>query len=135
MNGLKAVEDLALYLHSNQKVKVFKFHKTTGFKGEYIVVNHLPFTFGQAVNASNALNVNIHVPALSKGGANIPRLTEVLDIITGLIPFERVQSEVNGLNIDNSYYSISSISQPIEDTDTTFFMNVKIKLITNQLTM
>ena len=135
MNGLQAVEDLALYLHENQKVKVFKFEKSTGYKGNYIAVNHLPFTFGQVVNQSNVLNVNIHVPALASGGANIPKLTEILSTITELIPYERSQEEEAGLNLNGFYYSISSISQPIEDKDKTFFLNVRVKQIANQLKM
>lgn len=133
MNGLQAVEDMALYLHENQSVRVFKFEKTTGYRGEYIAVNHLPFTFGQAVNENNALNVNLHVPSLSKGVANIPRLTNLLGIVTDLIPYESAQEEDLGLNLHGCYYSISSISQPMEDKDGTHFINIKVKSITNQI--
>ena len=114
---------------------MFKFEKSTGYKGNYIAVNHLPFTFGQVVNQSNVLNVNIHVPALASGGANIPKLTEILSTITELIPYERSQEEEAGLNLNGFYYSISSISQPIEDKDKTFFLNVRVKQIANQLKM
>ena len=133
MNGLQAVEDMALYLHENQSVRVFKFEKTTGYRGEYIAVNHLPFTFGQAVNQNNSLNVNVHVPALSKGVADIPRLTELVSVVEDLIPYENAQEEDLGLNLHGCYYSISSISPPMEDKDGTYFVNIRVKLYTNQI--
>lgn len=132
MNGLEAVEILSLYLHEKQDVKVFKFEKAIKHKGEYIAINHLPFTFGQLANQNNVLNVNIHVPALTSGGANIPRMTRILSVITGLIPYESEQEEKAGLNLQGSYFSILSVSQPMEDKDGTFFVNIRIKLITNQ---
>lgn len=133
MNGLEAVQNLALFLHNKQKVKVFKFKKTVGFSGEYIVVNHLPFVYNKAVNDSNTLNVNIHVPALSSGDADVIRMTEVYSDICELIPFDMEQEEEVGILIKGSYYSIMSTSQPMEDTDNTYFINVKVKVIINQL--
>lgn len=135
LNGLKAVQDLALLLTKKQRIKVFKFEKFVNFSGEYIVVNHLPFTYGKTVNASNVLNVNIHTPVLSSGNADLVRLNEILSSICNLIPFEAEQEEVTGLPIDGSYYSITSVSQPIEDRDNTYFLNVRVKVITNQLIM
>ena len=132
MDGLQAVQDLALYLQKNQSVRVFKFEKTTNFSGEYIVVNHLPFVFGKVVNDANALNVNIHVPTQSSGSANIPRLTEIRSSICDLLPFDIECEDVVGTLINGSYYSISSISQPIEDIDSTYFLNLRIKIVTNQ---
>ena len=133
MDGLQAVQDLALFLHEEQRIKVFKFEKTVGLSGEYIVVNHLPFVFGKTVNDSNALNVNIHVPKLSSGNADILRLTEIYSDICGLLPFDMECEEVVGRLINGVYYCIASISQPIEDTDGTYFLNLKIKVITNQI--
>lgn len=133
MNGLQAVQDLALFLQKNQSVKVFKFEKTTTFSGEYIVVNHLPFVFSKAVNDANALNVNIHVPTQSSGNANILRLTEIHSDICDLLPFDMECEDVVGTPINGSYYSISSISQPIEDVDNTYFLNLRIKIVTNQI--
>lgn len=135
MNGLQAVDCLAVYLHENQEVQVFKYEKTMGFQGEYIVVNHLPFTFGQLVNSSNVLNVNIHVPALSTGRANTTRIAEIYEVVSELIPNDvNVDGEL-GLNLEGSYFSISSVSQPMQDKDNTYFLNVRIKLTTNQLKM
>lgn len=133
MNGLKAVQDLALFLHKRQKVKVFKFEKLVNFSGEYIVVNHMPFIYGRAVNDSNILNVNIHVPKLSSGNADILRLTEIYSDICFLLPFDMEQEEIVGLLIGDSYYSITTVSQPMEDVDGTYFLNVKVKLVTNQI--
>ena len=135
MDGLQAVDCLAVYLHKNQKVRVFKYERTTGFKGEYIVVNHLPFTFGQLVNTQNVLNVNIHVPALSKGGADTRRLGEIYRIVSQLIPQDVNIEGQFGLELEGAYFSISSTSQPMQDNDNTYFLNVKVKTIINQLKM
>lgn len=135
MNGLQAVDCLAVYLHKNQDVQVFKYEKTMGFQGEYIVVNHLPFTFGQLVNSNNVLNVNVHVPALSKGRANVMRMTEIYDNISQLIPNDVNTGSEYGLNLSGSYFSISSVSQPMPDKDNTYFLNIKVKTIINQLKM
>lgn len=133
MNGLEAVDCLAVYLHKNQKVQVFKYNKTVGFEGEYIVVNHLPFTFGQLVNSSNVLNVNIHVPALSNGGANIPRMMKVCEQLSKLIPTVSSTEGEFGLYLGGAYFAISSVSQPIQDKDNTYFLNMRIRLTINQL--
>lgn len=133
MNGLKAVDCLAVYLHENQEVRVFKYEKEVGFKGEYIVVNHLPFTFGQLVNSDNVLNVNIHVPALSRGGANVKRMTQLLEVVSNLIPNDVWLEEQDALTLDGARFAISSVSQPMQDKDGTYFLNVRIKLTTNNL--
>ena len=133
MNGLQAVQDLALFLHKKQKIKVFKFEKMVDFSGEYIVVNHLPFVFGKEVNDSNILNLNIHVPTLVSGNADIIRLTEIFEKICNLIPFSIEQEDEMGVLINGAYYSIESVSQPMEDIDSTYFLNIKVKIITNQI--
>lgn len=133
MNGLKAVQDLALFLHNQQEVKVFKFEKTVDYVGEYIVVNHLPFVYNKDVNDSNVLNVNVHVPTLVSGNADIPRLTEIYSDVCELIPFDMEQEDTVGVFIGGSYYSIISTSQPMEDVDGTYFLNVKVKIVTNQI--
>lgn len=133
MNGLQAVQDLALFLNKKQKVKVFKFEKMVNFSNEYIVVNHLPFVYNRAVNDSNVLNVNIHVPALSSGNADVIRLTEIFNDISEIIPFESEQEDSVGVRIKGSYYSITSVSQPMEDIDKTYFLNIKVKIVINDL--
>lgn len=133
MNGLQAVQDLALFLNKKQKVKVFKFEKIVNFSDEYIVVNHLPFVYNRAVNDSNVLNVNIHVPALSSGNADVIRLTEIFNDISEIIPFESEQEDSVGVRIKDSYYSITSVSQPMEDIDKTYFLNIKVKIVINDL--
>lgn len=134
MNGLQAVEDLAVYLHKNLNTSVFKFEKTAKYQGsEYIVVNHLPFTFGKVVNSDNMLNVNIHATSNSSGNADILRLSEILTDVSSLIPFESGIEDNAGINIKGVYYSIISVSQPIEDTDKTYFLNLKVKVIINEL--
>lgn len=135
MDGLQVVQDLALFLLDKQEVQVFKFEKPVNFSGEYIVVNHLPFIYGNVVNDSNVLNVNIHVPKLSSGNADVARLTELCNEIYSLIPFNVEQEEEIGVEINSSYYVITSTSNPMEDTDDTYFINLKVKVIFNQLTL
>lgn len=131
MDGLQAVEDLALFLNSKQNVRVFKFEKQVGFTGEYIVVNHLPFTFGRLVNDDNILNVNVHTPKLPSDNANIPRLTEIYRSICLLLPYDVEVEEEVGVEIKGNYYSVVSCSQPIEDKDDTYFLNIRVKIIAN----
>lgn len=133
MSGLEAVQNLALFLHNKQKIKVFKFEKMVNFSGEYIVVNHLPFIYNRTVNESNVLNVNIHVPALSSGNADIIRLNEIYLDICELIPYESEQEDMAGKYIKGAYHSITSVSQPMEDIDGTYFLNIKVKLTINDL--
>ena len=128
MTGLKAVEDIALYLSRKMTVKVYKFEKTLSNKGAYIVVNHLPFTFGRQVH-EDVLNVNLHSPKLKTGGADVKSLARMLDDIDGLIPYEIDEEDDEMLEIDGAYYAITSVSQPMEDNDNTYFINIKVKVI------
>lgn len=133
MNGLKAVTDLAVYLSKNTTVKVFKHEKKTGFTGEYIVVNSLPFAFGKVVNDDNVLNLNIHVPDQKSGEVDSKRLGEIYAEVAGFIPTQNDTEDTDGLLLDGSYYSISSDSNPIKDTDGTHFINLIIKVKFNDL--
>lgn len=133
MNGIEAVTELALFLHNNLDIKVFKFEKSTGYIGEYIAVNHLPFKFGKVVNDDTVLNVNVHVPAMKSGGADTKRLSTLIQSVSTLIPTASDIEDDSYLNINNNYYAISTISQPIEDKDNTYFVNVKIVVIYNNL--
>ena len=129
MNGLKAVTELAVYLSKNTTVQVFKHVKTTGFSGEFMVVNNLPFTRGKAVNDMNILNLNVHVPKTSSGTVNSKRLGELQTVIEGLIPWKsECEDTENDLVINGHYYTIEADSNPIEDADNTYFINLKINV-------
>lgn len=133
MSGLEAVTDLAVYLAKGQTVKVFKHEKKTGFTGEYIVVNSLPFAFGKVVNDVNVLNVNIHVPDLSSGEVASKRLGEIYNTITTLIPTQNDNEDSGFLLLNGVYYAISSDSNPIRDTDGTHFINLIVDINFNDL--
>lgn len=135
MNGLQIVESLAVYLNENQDVRVFKFNRIPTYSGEYIAVNHLPFTYGQVVSSDNVLNVNIHVPSRSSGNADTVRLGEIESSIKKLIPEDSGCEDETGLYLDGCYFSIASTSQPIEDTDGTYFLNLTVKVIINKLNL
>lgn len=135
MNGLKAVTDLAVYLSKAIAIKVFKHEKKTGFTGEYLVVNCLPFAFGKMVNDVNVLNLNIHVPDSKSGEVASKRLGEIYEDIAELIPTQNDNEDIDGLYLNGSYYSIYSDSNPIKDTDGTHFINLKINVTFNDLKM
>ena len=99
MNGLKAVTELAVYLSKNTTVQVFKHVKTTGFSGEFMVVNNLPFTRGKAVNDMNILNLNVHVPKTSSGTVNSKRLGELQTVIGHSLIASWVKRRSNTANI------------------------------------
>lgn len=135
MNGLDAVTDLAVHLSKATGIKVFKYKKKTGFTGEYIVVNSLPFSFGKVVNDVNVLNVNIHVPDSGSGEVASKRLDELYGEVSKLIPTQNDNEDTGELCLNGSYYSISSDSNPVGDTDGTHFINLKISVMFNDLKM
>ena len=133
MNGIQAVTDLAVYLSKNIEIKVFKYEKQTGFNGEYLVVNSLPFIFGSALNFQGALNLNIHIPNLGSGDSDSKRLCEVSDMIHKLIPSSLDTEDAESLEINGVYYEIESDSNPMSDKDNTHFINMVIKVTFNAL--
>lgn len=133
MNGIQAVTDLAVYLSKNTEIKVFKYKKKTGFNGEYLVVNSLPFSFGSAFNSQGTLNLNIHIPDLGSGSPNTKRLDEVSDMIMGLIPVSLDIEDAQPLVINGVFYQIESDSNVMSDSDNTHFINMVIKVMFNAL--
>ena len=133
MNGIQAVTDLAVYLSKNTEIKVLKYEKQTGFNGEYLVVNSLPFSFGSAFNSQGTLNLNIHVPDLGSGLPNTKRFAEVSDMIMGLIPVSLDIEDAQPLVINGVFYQIESDSNVMSDSDNTHFINMVIKVMFNAL--
>lgn len=133
MNGIQAVTDLAVYLSKNTEIKVFKYEKQTGFNGEYLVVNSLSFSFGSAFNSQGTLNLNIHVPDLGIGLPNTKRISEIEDVIMGLIPVSLDIEDAQPLEIDGAFYQIESDSNIMSDSDNTHFVNIVIKVMFNAL--
>lgn len=131
MNSMHAVTTLAVYLSKGVSEKVFKYEKTANYNGEYIVVNALPFVFGKVHEDNNKLNLNLHVPDKSDGQTDTKRLSDMLSEITSLIPYSSDEEDVEELYVQGMFFSISSDSNAIKDSDNTHFINLKIKVRTN----
>ena len=125
MNGLKAVTELAVYLSKNTTVQVFKHVKTTGFSGEFMVVNNLPFTSGKSVDDMTSLNLNVHVPKTLSGTVNMKSVGELQTVSEDLNRWKS-ESEYteNYLVIYGHYYTLEADSNQIEDADNTYFINL-----------
>lgn len=126
--GHKAVTELALFLKRATIYTIYKDDDRRNVDGEYIALNHLAWVFGKPLNDVNTINLNIHVPELNSGGANRIRMNEILDDIMSLIPTESDDEEDSGLVCNGFEFTISSISNPMEDmSDKSYFYNIRIK--------
>lgn len=134
MNATQCVTDMLKYIANGLKgtsasnAKVFKYRKPKDYKGEYIAINSLPFVYDSSYEDANLLNVNIHVPDLSLDTPNTARISEIYNIIGTLIPYASQEEDAEELFIDGAYYSIKSDSNVIQDTDSTHFINLKIRV-------
>lgn len=129
MNGLKAVEELAVYLSKHLDCKVFKFAKTANYEGEpYICINYLAIQYGKWVN-SCIVNVNVHQPNMSNGQPDTISLSNLSDKISRLIPKTNNQTEDDAqeLILGGIRYEFDSDSNCMEDADNTYFINFRIK--------
>lgn len=137
IDGLKCTTDIAVMLKKamsaqSPKMEFYKFRKTTDYKGEYLVVNYLPFAYGgKSLNDYNRLNVNIHVPALDNGDIPTVRLTELKSQIERLIPYDCAEETCETLVLNGVSYTIDNVSQPMEDDDVTWFLNIVLKVTFN----
>lgn len=107
--------------------------KPITYKGQYIAINCLPFVYGKAVNDSNVMNVNLHAPKLSDGTADRTQLNKLVTFIESLFPIENGTEDVVSTQIGGAYYDIHSISNPMEDKDETYFINIRLSLTFNSL--
>jgi hypothetical protein len=137
MNATEAVEALAIYLREqfslaldeDAAVPVFKFEKQTALNAEscYVCVNALPFSAGYA---RNTVNVNIHAPALPSGEPDTLRLQPLQKIFERVVPrhVEAIENQDEYLMLGGAEFSRICDSQPMKDTDNTFFINNKVKV-------
>lgn len=136
ITALKCVTDVSVYIQSKlKKVKVFKYDdKPVNYVGEYIAVNNLPFVYGKLVNDVNVINVNIHAPKLPNRKDDRIRLEKMLCSILCLFPTECDGIEDNPVTTINGVtYLVKTTSQPMEDSDNTYFINVQLKVTFNDL--
>lgn len=137
ITGDELVTELAKYVKSEMEksveefatgAPVFKYRKPNKHSGEYIVVNHLPITYGKFLNDLNYLNVNIHVPETKSGAIPQPRLNELRKVLERLIPYKEGTENGAELNLNGHLYMIESVSQPLDDDDHTWFYNFRINV-------
>lgn len=130
MIGSQAVTDLAVYIRKNVDVEVFKYEKPEGFKGSYICVNKLPTSFGNGVNTSTIVNVNVHVLDLSDQRPDTKALENLSDKVAALIPTRNasLEDDDNQLIINGCWFELESDSNFIKDTDGTHFVNLRIQV-------
>lgn len=137
MLGNKAVETVLRQINAakikktttsetTQYIRAYKYEKGTKETGEYIAVNHLPFTHGWGKNVGEGtVNVNVHVPILKSGEVPTARLSEICNKVVELFAIE--------VYIDGAYYSFFADSRPVLDNDETYYVNLQIKVIYNNL--
>lgn len=128
---VKLINDAKIEKSSNSTdlvkfIRAYKYEKGDKEKGEYIAVNHLPFTHGQNRNIENGIvNVNIHVPQMKSGGVPTKRLKELVYKILCLFP--------DDLYINGAYYNFYADSRPTLDNDETYYVNLQIQVTYNNL--
>lgn len=130
MTGMEAVTAASVYLNENKasifggetKGKVFKYEKTTGYAGEYIAVNNLPFVHRKA-HEEGIVNVNIHCPKKKSGEPDTKRLDELSRNVISLFDF------ADGKKLQDSYFRFMSDSRPTPDSDDTYYVNIQIECI------
>lgn len=111
---------------NSPKIRAYKYEKGEKENGEYVVVNHLPFTHGSGKNIEDGIvNINVHVPQLKSGGVPTRRLEDLCKQIIGLFQQD--------LYINGAYYDFYSDSRPTFDNDETYYVNLQIRVIYNNI--
>lgn len=130
MTGIEAVTAVSVFLNENKaeifgegaKGSIFKYEKTTGYTGEYIAVNNLPFVHRNS-SEEGRINVNVHCPQLKTGQPDTKRLGELAERI---ISFFEI---ADGLRLKEAYYRFMSDSRPTPDSDNTYYVNIQLECI------
>ena len=105
-------------------LRAYKYEKPENISGEYIAVNHLPFVHRYDV-CEGTVNINVHVPKLKNNGIPSKRLSELAQTIVGLFP--------EGTYLDKAYYEFMTDSRPTLDGDGTYYINIQLNVIFNNL--
>lgn len=125
MLGSQAVQAVYDYLKENiSGVNIYKYKKGKSETGEYIAVNNLPFIFDDAIGKGE-VNINIHVPQLRTELPNIKRLDTLAIDVAALFS--------QTVYLSGAYFDLSTDSRPTEDTDSTYYVNIRLKVTFNNL--
>lgn len=122
--GDKAIQALIAYIKSYASIPsgvgVFAYEKDKDFDGDYIVVNHLPFSTDHYDVQTATFNVNIHAKDRLKGGINVARLNDLTDKVKILFDED--------IFLEGYWFSITYVSMPYVDDDKTHFVNIKFNV-------
>lgn len=107
-----------------KKNRIFKYERPEELAvGDYIVVNHLPFTHRDIIS-EGVVNVNVHSP---RTVSNEP--AKKLQIIVGnLLAVFGEERYLGG-----AYFEPYSDSRPTPDNDGTYYINLKFNITYNNL--
>lgn len=130
MLGDKATSAMYRFLCENsetigvKKNRIFKYERPEKLTvGDYIVVNHLPFTHRDIIS-EGVVNVNVHSP---RTVSNEP--AKKLQIIVGnLLAVFGEERYLGG-----AYFEPYSDSRPTPDNDGTYYINLKFNITYNNL--
>lgn len=130
MLGDMAVTEVVRYLNESLEANgtdfphVYKYEKPEKLTGEYIAVNHLPFVHRDVVG-EGVVNINIHVPKLKSNLPDTRRLAVLASAVAILFP--------EGTYLDKAFYELLSDSRPTLDNDDTYYVNIQLNVIFNNL--
>lgn len=131
MKSFEAVTYLAKYLAKHVEVPVYIYKKDPTLKDKpYLCLNSLQFNYDKWISRNNIINVNVHYPSLSNGIPNTEELNGLVEDVTALIPMKNATTEDDDkvLMIKEFMYEIETDSNCMEDTDNTFFVNIRVSV-------
>ena len=125
MLGDIAVSAIYKFLNENSKSigvergRIFKYERPKKLaKGDYIVVNHLPFTYRDTIN-EGVVNMNIHSPYTASSEPNTKGLQAIIKSFLDVFGNEQY--------LDGAYFELYS------DNDDTYYINLKFNVTYNNL--
>lgn len=105
--------------------RIFKYERPKKLdKGDYIVVNHLPFTYRDTIN-EGVVNVNVHTPCTASDEPNTRKLRTIANDLLDIFDNEQY--------LDGAYFEFYSDSRPTSDDDGTYYINLKFNVTYNNL--
>ncbi len=104
--------------------RAYKYEKPEQVTGEYIAVNHLPFVHRGDVG-EGTVNINVHVPETKTHEPDTKRLDKYTARIASMFP--------DGTYIAPAYYEFMTDSRPTPDSDKTFYVNIQLNIMFNNL--
>lgn len=117
---------LAKHLKENSELEVVKYERSPHYVGDYVAVNCKPIYLGNRAVNSASLNVNIHARKLKSGGADVKKLGRMFDVVSSLIHTDDGTEDGSVTSLGGVDFSIVAVSQPKEDKDDTYYVNVQV---------